>query len=41
MSHTVTEKTSMGVIQSIMVAEDGTMFGGADPGRSTSAAMGF
>jgi gamma-glutamyltranspeptidase/glutathione hydrolase len=41
MSHTVTEKTSMGMIQSIMVAEDGTTFGGADPGRSTSAAMGF
>jgi gamma-glutamyltranspeptidase/glutathione hydrolase len=41
MGHTVNEKTSMGAIQSIMVAADGTMFGGADPRRSTSAAMGF
>jgi len=41
MGHTVNEKTSMGAIQSIMIAEDGTMFGGADPRRSTSAAMGF
>ena len=41
MGHTVIEKSSMGAIQSIMVAEDGTMYGGADPRRSTSAAMGF
>jgi gamma-glutamyltranspeptidase/glutathione hydrolase len=41
MGHAVNEKTSMGAIQSIMVAADGTMFGGADPRRSTSAAMGF
>ena len=41
MGHTVNEKTSMGAIQSIMITEDGTMFGGADPRRSTSAAMGF
>jgi gamma-glutamyltranspeptidase/glutathione hydrolase len=41
MGHTVKEKTSMGAIQSIMIAEDGTMFGGADPRRSTSAAMGL
>ena len=41
MGHKVNEKTSMGAIQSIMIAEDGTMFGGADPRRSTSAAMGF
>jgi gamma-glutamyltranspeptidase/glutathione hydrolase len=41
MGHTVNEKSSMGAIQSIMIAEDGTMFGGADPRRSTSAAMGF
>ena len=41
MGHTVNEKTSMGAIQSIMIAGDGTMFGGADPRRSTSAAMGF
>jgi gamma-glutamyltranspeptidase len=41
MGHAVNEKISMGAIQSIMVAADGTMFGGADPRRSTSAAMGF
>jgi gamma-glutamyltranspeptidase/glutathione hydrolase len=41
MGHTVNEKTSMGAIQSIMIVEDGTMYGGADPRRSTSAAMGF
>ena len=41
MGHAVNEKTSMGAIQSVMIAEDGTMFGGADPRRSTSAAMGF
>jgi gamma-glutamyltranspeptidase/glutathione hydrolase len=41
MGHAVNEKTSMGAIQSIMVAADGTMFGGADPRRSTSAAMGI
>jgi gamma-glutamyltranspeptidase/glutathione hydrolase len=41
MGHTVNEKTSMGAIQSIMVAADGTMYGGADPRRSTSSAMGF
>ena len=41
MGHTVNEKSSMGAIQSIMIAEDGTMYGGADPRRSTSAAMGF
>jgi gamma-glutamyltranspeptidase/glutathione hydrolase len=41
MGHAVNEKTSMGAIQSIMIAEDGTMYGGADPRRSTSSAMGF
>ena len=41
MGHTVNEKSSMGAIQSIMIAADGTMYGGADPRRSTSAAMGF
>jgi gamma-glutamyltranspeptidase/glutathione hydrolase len=41
MGHTVNQKSAMGAIQSIMIAEDGTMFGGADPRRSTSAAMGF
>jgi gamma-glutamyltranspeptidase/glutathione hydrolase len=41
MGHTITEKSSMGAIQSIMIGEDGTMYGGADPRRSTSAAMGY
>jgi gamma-glutamyltranspeptidase/glutathione hydrolase len=41
MGHTVTEMTLMGAIQGIMVSEDGAMFGGADPRRSTSTAMGF
>ena len=41
MGHTVNEKSAMGAIQSIMIAEDGTLYGGADPRRSTSAAMGF
>jgi gamma-glutamyltranspeptidase/glutathione hydrolase len=41
MGHTVTEKSAMGAIQSIMVGDDGTLYGGADPRRSTSAAMGF
>jgi gamma-glutamyltranspeptidase/glutathione hydrolase len=41
MGHTVTEKSAMGAIQSIMIGEDGTLYGGADPRRSTSAAMGF
>jgi gamma-glutamyltranspeptidase/glutathione hydrolase len=41
MGHTVAEKSSMGAIQSIMIGEDGTLYGGADPRRSTSSAMGF
>jgi gamma-glutamyltranspeptidase/glutathione hydrolase len=41
MGHTVTQKSSMGAIQSIMIGEDGIFYGGADPRRSTSAAMGF
>jgi gamma-glutamyltranspeptidase/glutathione hydrolase len=41
MGHTVTQKSAMGAIQSIMIGEDGTFYGGADPRRSTSAAMGF
>jgi gamma-glutamyltranspeptidase/glutathione hydrolase len=40
MGHTVSRKSSMGAIQSIMIGEDGTLYGGADPRRSTSAAMG-
>ena len=41
MGHKVSEKSAMGAIQSIMITEDGMMYGGADPRRSTSAAMGF
>ena len=41
MGHTVTQKAAMGAIQSIMIAEDGTFYGGADPRRSTSSAKGF
>jgi gamma-glutamyltranspeptidase/glutathione hydrolase len=41
LGHTVTENSAMGAIQSIMIGEDGTMYGGADPRRSTSAAMGY
>ncbi|OMH26272.1 gamma-glutamyltransferase [Motiliproteus sp. MSK22-1] len=41
MGHTVTPKSSMGAIQSIMVGEDGTLYGAADPRRSTSSAKGF
>jgi len=37
----VNTSTAMGAIQSIMIGEDGTLFGGADPRRSTSSAMGF
>jgi gamma-glutamyltranspeptidase/glutathione hydrolase len=39
--HTVVTDSAMGAIQSIMIGEDGTLYGGADPRRSTSAAMGF
>lgn len=38
--HTVKQKSAMGAIQSIMVKED-TLFGAADPRRSTSSAAGF
>ncbi len=41
MGHTVSEQAAMGAIQSIMVGEDGTFYGGADPRRSTSSARGF
>jgi gamma-glutamyltranspeptidase/glutathione hydrolase len=39
--HTVVTDSAMGAIQSIMIGEDGTLYGGADPRRSTSSAMGF
>ncbi|OZG75525.1 gamma-glutamyltransferase [Hahella sp. CCB-MM4] len=41
LGHTVTQKSAMGAIQSIMVGDDGIFYGGADPRRSTSSAMGF
>ncbi|MCG8339274.1 MAG: gamma-glutamyltransferase [Proteobacteria bacterium] len=41
MGHKVVKKSAMGAIQSIMIAPDGTFYGGADPRRSTSAAMGY
>ena len=40
MGHTITPKSSMGAIQSIMI-KDGMMHGGADPRRSTSLAAGL
>ncbi|NVK43954.1 MAG: gamma-glutamyltransferase [Oceanospirillaceae bacterium] len=41
MGHKVVQKPAMGAIQSIMVAEDGTLYGGADPRRGTSSAKGL
>ena len=39
--HTVVTDSAMGAIQSIMIGEDGTLYGGADPRRSTSSARGY
>ncbi|GGC78926.1 gamma-glutamyltransferase [Marinobacter halophilus] len=39
--HKVTPSNAMGAIQSIMIEGDGTLYGGADPRRSTSSAMGY
>ena len=39
--HTVVTDSAMGAIQSIMISEDGALYGGADPRRSTSSAQGF
>jgi gamma-glutamyltranspeptidase/glutathione hydrolase len=39
--HKVVTKAAMGAIQSILIDENGTLYGGADPRRSTSSAMGF
>ncbi|SFN08577.1 gamma-glutamyltransferase [Marinobacter pelagius] len=39
--HTVVTKSAMGAIQSIQIGPDGTLYGGADPRRSTSSAMGY
>lgn len=41
MGHKVNQKKSMGASQTIMIGEDGTLYGGAGPRRSTSSAMGF
>ena len=41
MGHKVVINSAMGAIQSIMVGDDGTLYGGADPRRSTSSAMGY
>ncbi|WP_458525427.1 gamma-glutamyltransferase [Onishia taeanensis] len=38
--HTLSQQDAMGAAQSILI-EDGTYFGGADPRRSTSSAMGL
>ncbi|WP_370229143.1 gamma-glutamyltransferase [Marinobacter nauticus] len=39
--HTINTGSAMGAIQSILIGGDGTLYGGADPRRSTSSAMGF
>ncbi|WP_100640382.1 gamma-glutamyltransferase [Marinobacter salexigens] len=39
--HKVVTNSAMGAIQSIMISEDGILYGGADPRRSTSSAMGY
>ncbi|WP_396621314.1 gamma-glutamyltransferase [Marinobacter sp. W-8] len=39
--HTINTGSAMGAIQSILIGEDGTLYGGADPRRSTSSATGF
>jgi gamma-glutamyltranspeptidase/glutathione hydrolase len=39
--HKVVTNSAMGAIQSIMIGDDGMLYGGADPRRSTSSAMGY
>ena len=39
--HKVVTKSAMGAIQSILIDTEGTLYGGADPRRSTSSAMGY
>jgi len=39
--HKVNTSTAMGAIQSIMIGGEGTLYGGADPRRSTSSAVGY
>ncbi|OHV12310.1 gamma-glutamyltransferase [Kushneria phosphatilytica] len=41
MGHKVVKKDAMGASQSILIRDDGTFTGGADPRRSTSSAMGL
>ncbi|TKV69567.1 gamma-glutamyltransferase [Marinobacter panjinensis] len=41
MGHKVVTGSAMGAIQSILIDSDGTLYGGADPRRSTSSAMGY
>ncbi|MBT4091592.1 MAG: gamma-glutamyltransferase [Deltaproteobacteria bacterium] len=40
MGHTVKQKRAMGAIQGILIDDNGNLYGGADPRRSTSSAMG-
>ncbi|TGN41908.1 gamma-glutamyltransferase [Marinobacter confluentis] len=41
MGHKVIPGSAMGAIQSILINDEGTRHGGADPRRSTSSAMGY
>lgn len=41
MGHTVRQNRAMGASQTILVGEDGMLYGGADPRRSTSSARGY
>ncbi|WP_342594688.1 gamma-glutamyltransferase [Salinicola lusitanus] len=41
MGHKVSQQEAMGAAQSILIEDDGTFTGGADPRRSTSSAMGI
>ncbi|MDH4573440.1 gamma-glutamyltransferase [Salinicola acroporae] len=41
MGHKVSQQEAMGAAQSILIENDGTFTGGADPRRSTSSAMGI
>lgn len=41
MGHKVVTKSAMGAIQSVLIGDDGTLYGGADPRRSTSSAEGY
>ncbi|MAM56965.1 MAG: gamma-glutamyltransferase [Salinicola sp.] len=41
MGHKISQQEAMGAAQSILIEDDGTFTGGADPRRSTSSAMGI